>query len=251
MSKQLTGRVAVVTGSGRGIGKAIARRLAAEGARVVVATRTASNGEATCAQIVSDGGRASFFQVDVTDGARVRALIDETVAAHGALDIVVHAAADIPYARIEALTDAEFDLCWVSIVKSAFWLVQRAAPHLAKATAGGRIVFVSSTNGNGKSVKGLAHYGAAKAALNAFGRGAALELAPRGITVNMVNPGLIASDRMRDNISPEREQELVQRYPIARAGTPEEVAAGVFQFLLPGAAFTTGAELTIDGGSLL
>lgn len=246
----LQGCVAIVTGAGRGIGKAIAAHLAAEGARVVVATRTPGQGEAVAAEIRESGGDAHFFEIDVTQRARIDELVGDTVGRYGDLDIIVHAAADIPYAKIDDLTDDGFDRCWTSVVKAAFWLMQKGAPHLAK-HGHGRAVLISSTNGNGKINLGLAHCGAAKAALNAFGRGAAKEYASRGVTVNMVNPGLIASDRMREHVSPAHEAELVQKFPIARSGTPEEVAAAVMTFLGPGSDFVTGAELVVDGGALL
>ncbi len=250
MAQDLTGRTAIVTGAGRGIGKAITIRIAAAGAHVVVATRTASQAEAVVATIAAAGGSASAFAIDVTDQARVAALVADTAERFGSLDILVHAAADIPYGRIASLSDADFDRCWTSIVKAAFWLTQAAIPHLS-ASGHGRIVLISSINGNARVINGLTHYAAAKAALNAFGRGAAIELAAQGITVNMINPGLIASDRMRDMVPPEQEARMTAAYPIKRAGTPDEVAAAVMTFLPDDAAYITGAALTIDGGATL
>jgi 3-oxoacyl-[acyl-carrier protein] reductase len=248
--KPLQEKVAIVTGAGRGIGRAIALRLAAEGCKVVVATRTASFGEETVRAISADGGMASLFPLDVTDKAAVAALVKDTLRRYGGVDILVHAAADIPFGNIVSLSDEDFDLCFTSIVKSAFWLARELAPHLAK-EKGGRIVFVSSVNGNWTTIKGLTHYGAAKAALNAFARGAAVEFGPQGITVNTVDPGLISSDRMKAVLNPEQVARRTAQNPVARAGTPEEVASAVFHLVLPESAYINGAHLVVDGGATL
>jgi 3-oxoacyl-[acyl-carrier protein] reductase len=250
MSQPLQGKVAVVTGSGRGIGRAIAERLAQQGAAVVIATRTVSHGEDAVNAIVAAGGQASLFPLDVSDKAKVFGLIEDTVARRKRLDIVVHAAADIPHAPILSLTDEMFDLCFTSIVKSSFWLAQASAPHLAKAD-GGRLVYISSVAGNNKTLEGLAHYGSAKSALNAFARGAAREFAPMGITVNTVDPGLIASARMRENVPREMEDAMAAGNLVKRAGTTQEVAAAVAYLVSAEAAFVTGSSLLIDGGSSL
>jgi len=250
VEKPLAGKVAIVTGSGRGIGRAIAERLARDGAAVVIATRTARHGEQAVASIASKGGLAMLASLDVADRAKVFALPKAAIGWRGRLDMVVHAAADIPYAPILSLTDEQFDLCFTSIVKSALWLTQACAPHLMK-VEGGRLVFISSVAGNHKSVPGLAHYGAAKSALNAFARGAALEFAGKGVTVNTVDPGLIASARMQDMLTPDQQKAMAENGPMQRAGTSEEVAAAVSYLVSPEAAFVTGASLLIDGGASL
>jgi 3-oxoacyl-[acyl-carrier protein] reductase len=250
MDGRLADKVAIVTGAGRGIGRAIAVRLAAEGAKVVVATRTASYGEETVLRIATEGGEATLFALDVKDRAAIAALVDDTVRRHGHVDILVHAAADIPFGTIARLTDRDFDDCFTSIVKSAFWLTKDLAPHLAKSGAG-RIVFISSIAGNSRASLGLAHYGAAKAALNAFARGAAVELGPQGVTVNTVDPGLIASDHMKAVMSEEQATRASARFPVSRPGTPEEVASAVLHLVLPESAYINGAQLVVDGGSTL
>jgi 3-oxoacyl-[acyl-carrier protein] reductase len=250
MSRPFEGKVAIVTGAGRGIGRAIAARLAAEGAAVVIATRTARYGEEAVASITANGGKASLFALDVSDRAAMRALVQDAVERHGRLDIAVHAAADIPFASLLELTDDAFDLCLNSVLKSAFWLTQDAAPQM-KRTGGGRLIFISSVAGNRHAVPGLVHYGAAKAALTAFARGAAVELGPLGITVNTVEPGLIASDRMKDMMTEEAAKAISACFPVARVGTPDDVAAAVLSLALPSASWITGTAITVDGGASL
>lgn len=250
MADLLVRKTALVTGAGRGIGRAIAMRLAQEGAAVMLATRTRSSGQAAVDAITAAGGDASLFLLDVTDRAAVSRLVSETVTRYGGLDILVHAAADIPYRPIATLSDAEFDLCLTSVLKAAFWLLQDAMTHLA--TSGeGRVIYISSVEGNRTATKGLAHYGAAKAGLNAFARGAALELGRQGITVNTIDPGLIASDRMREMVAPEQEARMVRAYPVQRAGTPEEVASAALHLALPESGYITGSSLLVDGGATL
>jgi len=249
----LTDRVAIVTGGGRGIGKAIALALAAKGAKVVIATRTASYGEAVVANIRSAGGTASLFPLDVGECDSVRALIEDTAKQYGRIDIIVHAAATIPFGNIEKLRDEDFDKCQRSITYAAFWLTKYAAPHLAKAKAqgGGRIVFISSTCGPQNILAGLAHYGLAKNGLEAFVRGAALELGHKGITVNAVNPGLIASDNMKQQLNEKQAQELAKNFPVARVGETQDVANAVLFLISPQASYVTGHSLVMDGGATL
>ena len=250
MNTSLAGKRAIVTGAGRGIGRAISRRLAAEGACVMIATRTPGPGHATVEEIRAAGGEAELFQLDVTERAAVSALVATTAKRFGGIDILVHAAADIPHAPIATLSDEDLELCLTSILKSAIWLLKDALPWL-KAAKGGRVIYVSSVAGNHQAIRGLAHYGAAKAGLNAFARGAALELAGDGITVNTVDPGLIASARMKELVSPQLEAQMVARFPNKRAGTPEEVASAVLHLALPESGYVTGASILVDGGATL
>lgn len=253
IEQSLKGKVAIITGGGRGIGKAIALALAGQGATAVIATRTASYGEAVVNAIKGSGGKASLFALDVGERDSVRALIDDTVQRYGRIDIVVHAAATIPFGMLDQLSDDDFDKCLRSINYAAFWLTKYATPHLSKVKAdgGGRIVFISSTCGPQTVLQGLTHYGMAKNGLEAFVRGAALELGPRGITVNAINPGLIASDNMKEQLSETQAAALAKSFPIARVGQTEDIANAVMFLISPQASYVTGHSLVVDGGSSL
>lgn len=249
----LTGKVAIVTGGGRGIGKAIAIDLARQGAAVVIATRTASYGEAVVKDLQAAGQHASLFALDVSNRDSVCALIDDTAQRYGRIDILVHAAATIPYGPIETLSDDHFELCMASIAHAAFWLTKYSISYLekAKAAGGGRIVFISSICGPQQVLPGFSHYAMAKNALEAFVRSAALELGKKGITVNAVTPGLIASDHMKEVMTEEQAASLVKYYPVARVGQPEDIANAVSFLISPQASYITGHSLLVDGGSTL
>lgn len=246
----LSPQVAIVTASGRGMGKAIAKRLAGAGARVVICARTLSYGEQTVKELSAAGHDARLFGLDVTDHQAIVNLMAFTQKEFGRIDIVVHCAADIPFASLSQITDVELDRTFTSIVKSSFWLLQAAAPVM-KSASGGAFVFISSTAGNQYVIPGLVHYGAAKSALNAIVRGAAIELARDGIRVNGIEPGLIASDRMKESMPPEVAQLLAGQLPIPRAGTPEEIAGLVHYLVSADAAYINGANIVMDGGSSL
>src|SRR5690606_3254644 len=149
MSKKLEGKIAVVTGGGRGVGRAISKALAEQGATVVVAVRTASYGENTVADIAASGGKATLFSgLHLSDRISCKSLIDDTAARHGAIDILVLCAADAPYSALVDMSDENFDELFKTNVYSTFWLTKDAIPHLIASKAG-RIVFISSTAGNG------------------------------------------------------------------------------------------------------
>ena len=190
---QLAGRIVAVTGGGRGIGRAIAEAFADEGAMVVVGARTPAFGEEAIAAITAAGGTASLRIGDISVQADCDTLIAAAVDRYGGLDILVHAAADIPNGGIDASDEAirrGFD----SIVMAAFWLTRAARPHLAK-SGSGRIVMIGSVCGPTTMVAGRMACGVCKYGLDAFMRGAALELADHGITINAIQPGFIASAR--------------------------------------------------------
>ena len=247
----LTGRVAIVTGAGRGIGKAIATELARRGASAVVATRTESYGEAVVEAIRADGGAASLFSLDVAERQSVQDLVEDTASRYGRIDILVHSAATVPFGLIGQLSDEDFEACQRSIASAAYWLTKYAAPQMigAAGQGTGRIVFITSVCGTEHVVAGLAHYAMAKNSLEAFTRAAALELGPKGITVNGVSPGLTHSDRLMMTV--EQIGELSKGYPIARAGTPMDIANAVLFLISPQASYITGHTIVVDGGSTL
>lgn len=247
MTQTLKSKVAIVTGAGRGLGKDIAWALARQGATVVIAARTMSYAEQTLSEMTQAGYTASVFNIDVTHRDSLRALVADTVARHGRLDIVVHNAADIPFSTIANLTESKLETCLASVLKASFWLSQDAAPHLA-VSGEGRLVFISSTCGPRFAMPGLVHYGTAKAGLNAFIAGAALELAAQGITVNGVEPGTTVTERLEQTLTAEQRELIASRIPIPRLGTGADIANAVCFLAAPAAAYITGQTIVVDGG---
>lgn len=247
---RLRDRVAIVTGGGRGIGRAIAELFAGEGARVVVATLTPEPGQAAVEAIRANGGEAILVALDMGDRASVKAMIDTAVAAYGGIDIIVHNAAYIPFATIDRLSDDDLDRAFDVGVKACFWLAKDALPWL-KASKAGRILVTSSVAGLTSAIVGMSHYSAVKSAVHGFVRGAGLELARHGITVNAVAPGLTDSDQMRRSASPDAIKAMSRRIPLGRAAACIEQAHGFLYLASDDAAYVTGTVLTIDGGALL
>jgi 3-oxoacyl-[acyl-carrier protein] reductase len=250
MSKRFTDKIAIVTGAGRGMGKAIADALCAEGAKVMVAARTLSHGQETVDEFRRRGHEASLCQVDVTRRADMSKLVRETIATYGGIDIVVHSGAEIVRAPVREVADEDIEKMLCSNLKASIWLTKDAAPHLA-ARGGGRLIFISSICGPRTAIPGLAIYGAAKAGMNAFVEGAAVELAPDKITVNVVEPGTMQTARMLAQVDPERRKRIATTIPMRRLGEPEEIANAVLFLAAPQSGYITGRALTVDGGQSL
>ena len=247
---RLNGKVAIVTGSGQGIGESIAKVFAKAGASVVVATRTASNGQTTVDDITQAGGKASLYQVDVGTSAACAALITHTMELYGQLDILVHNAAVFGRHKIEDLPDDALSRSLDVNLKACFWLTKFAVPHIRK-QGGGRILVTSSVTGPRVAMAGNSHYGAGKAGVNGFIRGAALEYAQENITVNGVEPGLIYTSTM-DPDADGHGIEAVEAYiPMRRMGVPEDVAYAMLYLASDQASYITGQTIIVDGGGLL
>ena len=244
----LTGRVAVVTGAGRGIGAATARLLAQAGAQVALVDRDAAGVTQTAEQIAVAGGEALAFTNDVTDSFAVERTFDRVAEEWGRLDVLVNNAGTLREAPLEDLTDDDFRDTLDVNLRAAMVCARAAVPHMLRQ---GRGRILSAASGSTRlGSQGLTAYAAAKAGIVGMTRTWARELGPRGITANAVAPGLIEGETVRTVASEELERTLA-RIPARRLGRPEEVAA-VYLFLSSDlAAFINGAVVGVDGGLLL
>lgn len=245
MAFDLTGKVALVTGGGRGIGAAIVTRLAEAGAMVVASNRTLEHAEALAATVPN----VSAAQFPGTDRASLRALVDGVAERHDRLDILVHNAGGCPWADIEDLTEDQLEAALDINLKASIWLAQAAIAHM-KRTNWGRILVTSSVSAR-VAMGGGAHYSAAKAGVNAFIRGAALELARTGITVNGVEPGFIAKPGRGKMGTPEMMATLGAEIPMGRMGEPDDIAYAMLYLASEESRYMTGQTIVVDGGSTL
>lgn len=248
MTNKFKNKVVLVTGGGRGIGKAIATAFGAQGAKVMIAARTLSHGEEVVAKLTAAGVDAAVVQAENANRASMKAMVDNTVERFGSLDVVVHSAAHWVQQEVIDMSEQDCDDMIDSNIRSLHWLVKDCTPHLSKSADKGRIIFISSGSANRQYVPGLISYTATKAYMNFFARGLALELGKHNILVNVVEPGLIASDRVTGNISQPVLDALTSTYPTPRAGTPEDIAHSVLFLASNEAAYITGTSLLVDGG---
>jgi NAD(P)-dependent dehydrogenase (short-subunit alcohol dehydrogenase family) len=244
----LTGKVAIVTGSSRGIGRSIALTMASLGARVVVSSRKREACEAVVEEIRAKGGEAIVIPCNISRKEEVEALIAGTQSQLGGIDILVCNAAVNPYyGPLAGIDDSAFDKVMNANVKSNLWLCNMAMPHIAE-RGGGSVVIISSIAGL-RGSPGIGAYGISKAADFALARQLALEWGPRNVRVNCIAPGLIKTDFARALW--EDEDRLAYREsgtPLRRIGMPDEIG-GVAAFLAsPAASFMTGEVVTVDGG---
>jgi len=240
----MTGRVALVTGASRGIGRAIAIKLAAAGATVVAAAR-GENAQATAQAIREAGGQGEAIALDVTDQAAIEAAVSGLIARHGRIDVLVNNAGVTRDTLLLRMKREDWDTVIQTNLTAVFACSQAVLKPMVKQRAG-RIVNITSVVGQSGNA-GQANYAASKAGIIGFTKALALEVASRNITVNAVAPGLIDTDMTRA-IAGGAHEEWAAKIPLKRLGTPEDVAAAVAFLASDEAAYITGHVLAVNGG---
>ena len=243
-SKKLEGKVALITGGSRGIGAAIAKRLAADGAAVAFTySSRKENADEVVRSIESAGGRARAIRADNTDANAVKNAVTETVKSFGGLDVLVNNAGIAIFKSLDEFSLDEFDRTVAVNVRAVFVAAQEASRHM---NDGGRIITIGSINADRMPIAGGSVYGMSKAAVAGLTRGLARDLGPRGITVNVIQPGPVDTD-MNPATGPFAEI-LTPYLAIKRYGQSDEIASMVSYLASAEGAYVTGAALTIDGG---
>jgi NAD(P)-dependent dehydrogenase (short-subunit alcohol dehydrogenase family) len=245
--RDFEGRVAIITGAARGLGRAIAARLLERGGSVAINVRDPAKAAAVAASL---GREALAVPGDITSEEIVAAIVTQTLARFGKIDILINNAALALPTRFERLTPEEWRRALEVNLTAPFLLTQAVLPSM-KRQQYGRIVNISSTAGRSVSTLGGAHYTASKAGLLGFTRATAKELGKWGITVNAVCPGMIDTELTRENASPDLLTRLAEGFPVPRLGTPVEVADLVCFAASERAGYITGASLDINGGDLM
>lgn len=244
---KLDGQVALVTGAGAGIGRAIARTFAAAGAAVVVTDLKEETADAVAAEINQAGGRAVGLACNVTEEAALTLAVDSAISTFGKLTILVNNAGgggpkpfDMPM--------SDFEWAYQLNVFSVFRLTQLAAPHMQKA-GGGAVLNISSMAGENTNIR-MASYASSKAAENHLTRNIAFDLGPMGIRVNAIAPGAIKTDALAKVLTPEIEKAMLKHTPLGRLGEADDIANAALFLCSPAASWVSGQILTVSGGGI-
>ena len=245
---QLANQIAVVTGAGRGIGRAIALKFADEGADVVVVSRTQENSEKVAAEIRALGKKAWAYAVDVADSAAVSAAAEKILADCGKIDILVNNAGVTRDGLLMRMSDADWDAVLDTNLKGAFLVTKAFFRAFAKQRAG-RIINISSVIGLIGN-PGQCNYAASKAGLIGFTQSVARELAGRGVTVNAIAPGFIETD-MTSELNAELKANILKQIPMGKFGAAEDIANAALFLASSSARYVTGQVLTVDGGMVM
>lgn len=245
----LDGKVALVTGASRGIGRAVALKLASEGAKVAINfAGSTAKAEEVKAEIEAKGGQAILVQANVADKDAVAAMVDKVVEAFGQIDILVNNAGITRDGLLARMKEEDFEAVVDTNLKGVFYCTKAVAKLMMKSRSG-RIVNMASVVGITGNA-GQTNYAASKAGVIGFSKSAAKELAARGITVNMVAPGFIATD-MTDAMTDKAKEAVLGTIPLKREGTPEDVANAVLFLVSDSASYITGQIVNVDGGMVM
>ncbi|MCF3102578.1 glucose 1-dehydrogenase [Streptomyces roseoverticillatus] len=250
MTARFTGKTVLVTGGGTGIGRAVALAFAREGARVVVAGRREEPLKETVSCVEAEGGEAVAVTADVTRSEDVRALVEQTVARFGSLDVAVNnVGLAVPPAKVADVPEEDWDRIVETNLKGVWLSMKHEIGHM-RAHGGGAIVNIASNVGAHRRKPGFGAYTATKAAVSALTRNAALDHIGEGVRINAVSPGPVEtpmSSRPGES-SADKAERMRREVPAGRAGTPDEIAAAVLHLASDEAGYTVGADLVLDGG---
>ncbi|WP_063730794.1 SDR family NAD(P)-dependent oxidoreductase [Streptomyces sp. RTd22] len=247
----LAGKVAFITGAGRGIGAAAARLFAREGARVLLAARTEDQLKAVAEEIRAAGGTADHVVCDLADAASVRAAVDRTVERFGRLDVAFNNGATItPPGPLDQVPEADFDHLYAVNLKGP-WLAMAAEIAAIQATAGTGAIVNNSSIGSLRGNPELPAYGAMKRAVNSLTESAAVTYGPEGIRVNAIAPGGTVTEMIRtwETHAPDLRERITAHTPLRRTADPEEIAQAAAWLLSDRASYVTGTVLRVDGGA--
>jgi len=249
MTSVLQDQVAVITGAGRGIGRAIALRFAKAGADIACVSRTPENSEKVAGEVRSLGRKAWAHAVDVTDAKAVEAAAEKILAESGRIDILINNAGVTRDGLLMRMSEEDWDTVLDTNLKGAFTFTKAFTRAFLKQKRSGRIINISSVIGLIGNA-GQCNYAASKAALIGFTKSIARELGSRNITVNAIAPGFIETD-MTAALTPEMRTELLKKIPLNALGQPEDIAEAALFLAAPAGRYITGQTITVDGGMVM
>jgi 3-oxoacyl-[acyl-carrier protein] reductase len=249
MFTSIKDRSVIVTGGSKGIGYGIAQVFAAQGAKVMIASRGEADGNTAVEKLRAAGGTAEFCQCDVADWDSVQNMVNTTVSRFGGLDVMCANAGAFPQTKIIDMDPAEWDQVMATNLKSAFLSVKASIPHFEKA-GGGRVVLTSSITGPITGYPGWAHYGASKSGQLGFLKTACMELSKYNVTINAVMPGNIYTEGLQD-LGEDYLNAMAASIPLKRLGDVKDIGNAALFFASDEAGYITGQTIIVDGGQIL
>ena len=249
MFTSIKDRSVIVTGGSKGIGYGIAQVFAAQGAKVMIASRGEADGNTAVEKLRAAGGTAEYCQCDVSDWDSVQNMVNTTVSRFGGLDVMCANAGAFPQTKIIDMDPAEWDQVMATNLKSAFLSVKASIPHFEKA-GGGRVVLTSSITGPITGYPGWAHYGASKSGQLGFLKTACMELSKYNVTINAVMPGNIYTEGLQD-LGEDYLNTMAASIPLKRLGDVKDIGNAALFFASDEAGYITGQTIIVDGGQIL